>query len=139
MGHFVAEKTVKMMIQSGLAGNGARVGVLGLTFKENCPDLRNSKVVDIVRELESYGMNVLVHDPMADNEEALLHYGITLHPWEDLQDLGALILAVAHADYRQRPAENFIDKLTPGGCLVNVKCILDPVTIQSHGVPFWRL
>jgi len=139
MGHFVAEKTVKMMIQAGLAGNGAKVGVLGLTFKENCPDLRNSKVVDIVRELESYGMKVLVHDPMADNEEALLHYGITLRPWEDLQDLGALILAVGHTDYKQRPPENFIDKLAPGGCLVDVKCVLDPEFIQARGIPLWRL
>ncbi len=139
MGKFIAENTVKTMIRSGQPVANARVGILGLTFKEDCPDLRNSRVVDIVRELESYGVNVLVHDPMAEREEALLHYGITLHPWEDLQDLGALILAVGHADYKQRPPQDFIAKLAPSGCLVDVKCVLDPEAMKARGVPFWRL
>ena len=139
MGHFIAEKTVKMMIQSGMNGRGAKVGVLGLTFKENCPDLRNSKVVDIVRELESYGMEVLVHDPLAEGDEARAHYGITLHSWDKLQDLGALILAVAHSDYKRRSMEDFIAKLAPGGCLIDVKCILDPAAVKARGIPFWRL
>jgi UDP-N-acetyl-D-galactosamine dehydrogenase len=139
MGQFVAEKTVKMMTRSGLNGKGAKVGVLGLTFKENCPDLRNSKVVDIVKELESYGIEVLVHDPLADKEEARLHYGVTLHPWEELNGLGALILAVSHAEYKKKPLKEFVDTLGPGGCLIDVKCILDPAAVRAHGIPFWRL
>jgi UDP-N-acetyl-D-galactosamine dehydrogenase len=95
--------------------------------------------MDIVRELESYGIEVLVHDPLADKEEARLHYGIDLRPWEDLTGLGALIFAVAHSDYKQRPAEEYIGKLGPAGCLIDVKCVLDPAAVKAAGVPFWRL
>jgi UDP-N-acetyl-D-galactosamine dehydrogenase len=139
MGKFIAEKTVKMMIRSGLDGKGARVGVLGLTFKEDCPDLRNSRVVDIVRELESYGMQVLVHDPLAEPEEARHHYGIDLKPWDALKDLGAVVIAVGHRAYREKPLEEYLGKLTPNGCLIDVKSILDVGEVQKSGVGFWRL
>jgi UDP-N-acetyl-D-galactosamine dehydrogenase len=139
MSKFIAEKTVKMMIQSGMNGKGARVGVFGLTFKEDCPDLRNSKVVDIIRELESYGMEVLVHDPVADGAEAEEHHDIRLQPWETMKDLSAIILAVAHRAYRQWPASEYVSRLAPGGCLIDVKSILDPEEVQKAGVSFWRL
>jgi UDP-N-acetyl-D-galactosamine dehydrogenase len=115
------------------------VGVLGLTFKEDCPDLRNSKVADIVHELESYGIRVLVHDPVADPAEAKEHYGIGLHAWEDMKDLGALILAVAHRAYRQYPTAEYISRLAPNGCLIDVKSILDPEEVKKTDTPFWRL
>ncbi|NWG75343.1 MAG: nucleotide sugar dehydrogenase [Rubrivivax sp.] len=139
MGKFIAEKAVKMMIQSGMNGKGARAGVLGLTFKEDCPDLRNSKVVDIIRELESYGIDVLVHDPVADGAEAEEHYGIRLEPWENIKDLSAIILAVAHRVYRQWPASEYLSRLAPGGCLLDVKSILDPEEMRKSGTSFWRL
>ncbi len=99
MGRWLAEQTVMEMIRAGATVKGARVGVLGLTFKENCADIRNSKVVDAIRELQSLGVQVLVHDPLASAEEAMHEYGIRLAAWEEMQDLDALVLAVAHADF----------------------------------------
>jgi len=139
VGKFIAEKTVKMMIQSGQSVKASRVGVLGLTFKEDCPDLRNSKVVDIVRELESYGMVVQVHDPLADAGEAKLHYGITLCEWAKLENLEALIVAVAHKAYRERPVQDFVLKLGQNGCLVDVKSMLDPAEVEAGSITYWRL
>jgi UDP-N-acetyl-D-galactosamine dehydrogenase len=139
MGKFVAEKAVKMMIRAGLVGRGAKVGVLGLTFKEDCPDIRNTRVVDIVRELETFGMQVLVHDPLADAGEAREHYGIALEPWESLSGLGALIIAVGHRSYRETALAEFAGKLVPGGCLIDVKSILDVAAVHNAGIPFWRL
>ena len=140
MGRFVVEKTVKMMIASSQHIKGKKVGVLGLTFKENCPDLRNSRVVDIINELKSYGCDVLVHDPMADADEAKQYYGVELSAWNDLNDLGALILAVPHAWYCNRPAAAFTEKLIPEkGCLVDVKSMLDTEAVNATGVRFWRL
>ena len=96
MGRFVVEKTIKMMINQGLNIKDSKVGVLGLTFKEDCPDLRNTRVVDIIKELHSYGTHILVHDVISDPKEALAYYNINLCTWDDLKDLSALILAVPH-------------------------------------------
>jgi len=139
MGKFVVEKTIKMMISSSQHIKGTKVGVLGLTFKEDCPDLRNTRVVDIIDELNSYGCDVLVHDPMADPVEAKQYYGVELHPWEDLNELGALILAVPHAWYKEQPLDDFTQKLTDKGCLIDVKCMLDVDAVEKTGVQFWRL
>lgn len=139
MGKFVVEKTVKMMISSSLPIKGTKVGVLGLTFKEDCPDLRNTRSIDIVQELESYGCEVLVHDPMADPEEASRHYNIELKPWEDLKDLGALIIAVSHAWYKKQPLTAITGKLDPKGCLIDVKSMLDTNKVNQTNIPFWRL
>jgi UDP-N-acetyl-D-galactosamine dehydrogenase len=139
MGKFVAEKAVKLMTRSGQNGKMNKMGILGLTFKEDCPDLRNSKVVDIVRELESYGMKVLVHDPIADPEEAVEHYGIKLRKWEELKDLGALIIAVGHRAYKDRGVKEFAGKLLSNGCLLDVKSILDKGEAEREGVTYWRL
>ena len=97
MGKYVAEETVKQMIQSGHNIKGADVIVLGLTFKENCPDLRNSKVIDVIRELKSYGCNVIVHDPVAESTEAQHEYGVSLTAWNDLPRASAIVAAVAVA------------------------------------------
>ena len=99
MGKFIAEQTVKSLIQSGVSVKGAKVIVLGLTFKENCPDLRNSKVIDVIRELRSYGAVVTVHDPVADAGEAIAHYGLSLTGWDDLPRAHALVAAVAHQSF----------------------------------------
>lgn len=139
MGKIVVEKTVKMMITAGKHIKDAKVGVLGLTFKEDCPDLRNTRVVDIVNELESYGASVLVHDPLASAEEAKKYYGINLCAWEDMKELGALVLAVPHKKYLDESLESLIEKMAPGGCLIDVKSVLDPDEVNKTGVRFWRL
>ena len=139
MGKFVVEKTVKLMISSSQSVKNTKVGVLGLTFKEDCPDLRNTRVVDIVRELEAYGCKAIVHDPMADPLEAQHYYNVKLSPWEALDDLGALILAVPHAWYREQALDAFTQKLNSKGCLIDVKSMLDVNEVEKTGIRFWRL
>jgi len=139
MGKFIAEKTVKLMIQAGRMAKGAKVGLLGLTFKEDCPDLRNSRVVDIIRELESYGIHVQVHDPLADPAEAMAFYSVELRSWKDVQGMDALIIAVGHGAYREMQLDDYIGKLVSGGCIVDVKGILNPEDVREKGIPFWRL
>jgi len=139
MGRFVVEKTVKMMIAQGQPIKDTRVGILGLTFKEDCPDLRNTRVVDIIAELESYGCDVMVHDPMADPEEAKKYYGVELCSWEALTNLGAIILAVPHGAYREKSVADLVSALGHGGCLIDVKSVLDMDAVNETGVPFWRL
>lgn len=138
MGKFVAEKTVKMMMQAGVITTG-RVGVLGLTFKENCPDLRNSKVIDIIDELKSYGLTVEVHDPRVDQADAKRVYGLTLCPWEALHDLGALIVAVPHEELLAKSVDELAETLAPNGCLVDVKSVLDTEAVKRSKLNFWRL
>ncbi|MFO1364781.1 MAG: nucleotide sugar dehydrogenase [Burkholderiales bacterium] len=139
MGKFVAEQTVKHMIQAGFSVKGAHVNVLGLTFKEDCPDLRNSRVIDIVRELESYGVTVHVHDPLADPAEAVHEYGVELKAWEQLPRANALVAAVAHGAFRARPLDEYVAKLAPGGLFVDVKCQMDAAALRARGVQVWRL
>lgn len=136
MGKFIAEKTIKLMIQAGQSIKGARVAVLGLTFKENCPDLRNSRVPDIIHELESYGVDVSVHDPLADPEEAMHEYGLKLSAWEDLPTAEAVVLAVAHEAYAQ-DAGAVGQKICPGGVLADVKSVLRQAPRED--VVVWRL
>ena len=139
MGHFVVEKTIKMMIQQGCPIKGGSVGVLGLTFKEDCPDLRNTRVVDIIRELESYGCRVKVHDAMASAREAKTYYGVDLCPMSELENLEALILTVPHGEYRDMPASRFVEMTQPNGVLIDVKSMLDPGEFKNQNVCYWRL
>jgi UDP-N-acetyl-D-glucosamine/UDP-N-acetyl-D-galactosamine dehydrogenase len=139
MGKYVAEQTVKQMIQSGFPVKSAKVNVLGLTFKENCPDLRNSRVIDVIHELRSYGADVHVHDPVADADEAVHEYGVSLEPWERLPRAHAVILAVAHRAFGERPVGDYVDKLEPGGLFVDVKCQADARSFRERGVSVWRL
>lgn len=136
MGKFIAEKTVKLMIQSGSCVKGAKVIVLGLTFKEDCPDLRNSKVIDVIRELQDYGCEVSVHDPLADEAEAKHEYGIALKPWDQIPvNADAIVVAVAHREYRDKPAGQLLTALRPSGVVIDVKgCVAD-----TFGHPAWRL
>jgi UDP-N-acetyl-D-glucosamine/UDP-N-acetyl-D-galactosamine dehydrogenase len=139
MGRFVVEKTIKMMIHKGFNIKEAKVGVLGLTFKEDCPDLRNTRVVDIIEELYSYGTNVRVHDTICDPKEALSYYDINLCKWEDLKGLSAIILAVPHRAYLEKNLSEFKNMLLPGGCLIDVKSVFDPEEARELGINFWRL
>ena len=139
MGKFVAEQTIKHMIASGSAIKGARVNVLGLTFKENCGDLRNSKVIDIIHELQSYGIEVIVTDPQAEAEEAEHEYGVKLHSWSDLPKADAIVAAVAHNEYLTLKPSDVADKLVAGGPFMDVKALFDAKALQAAGFTVWRL
>ncbi|GHT85571.1 UDP-N-acetyl-D-galactosamine dehydrogenase [Betaproteobacteria bacterium] len=139
MGAWVAQQTIKQLISTGANVKGAEVTVLGLTFKENCPDLRNSKVVDVIEELRSYGCKVHVHDPVAAAAEAVHEYGVTLEKWEDLPRADAIIAAVAHNEYLGLPVAKLVDKLVPGGVFADVKAAHDQAALEAAGVVVWRL
>jgi len=139
MAKFVAEKTVKSMIAAGFNVKGAKVNVIGLTFKENCPDLRNSKVADIVTELLTYGVEVHVHDPVADAAEAQHEYGIALESWEQLPRADAIIAAVSHKELLARPLADLEAKLNKGGCFIDVKSLFDQAALREAGYTVWRL
>ncbi len=139
MGPYVARKAVQEMIHAGRNILGARVNVLGMTFKEDCKDIRNSKVIDVIRELQQYGVQCFVHDPQADPEETMHEYGIRLSSWDELPAADALILAVAHKSFLEIPTAAYLRKIVPQGCLVQVKSALDPVAFRREGVRVWRL
>jgi UDP-N-acetyl-D-galactosamine dehydrogenase len=139
MAKFVAEKTVKEMIAAGFHVKGCRVNVLGLTFKEDCPDLRNSKVADMIDELRAYGVEVHVHDPIADPAEALREYGIVLDKWEDLPRADAIIAAVSHAQLVERPLSDLQKKVVQRGCFIDVKARFVPSELEALGLSVWRL
>ena len=138
MGAYIAQRTVKLLIASGVAVKGARVGVFGLTFKENVPDLRNSRVPDILAELRQFGVEPLVHDPRADREEAQHEYGLSLATWEDMRELDALVLAVAHREYRELGGERLLAHVKKGGVVVDVKSMLDASQVPA-GLSYWCL
>jgi UDP-N-acetyl-D-glucosamine/UDP-N-acetyl-D-galactosamine dehydrogenase len=139
MGKYVADQTVKLMIQAGSSVKGAAVNVLGLTFKENCPDLRNSRVIDVITELTAFGARVHVHDPVADPAEAMHEYGLMLTPWDELPRADAIVSAVAHRALRQRSVDELAAKLMPNGVYVDVKSQVDAAALRSRGVQVWRL
>jgi UDP-N-acetyl-D-galactosamine dehydrogenase len=139
MGKFVAEQTVKHLLRNGWQVRNAPIIVLGLTFKENCPDLRNSRVIDVVRELQSYGAEVLIHDPVADPAEARHEYGVELLPWDDLPKAAAIVAAVAHSEIRQRGIADLREKLLERGVVADVKSLFDPDALREAGITPWRL
>lgn len=139
MGKFIAEKTVKMMLRGGVEIKGTKVGVLGLTFKENCPDLRNSRVIDVIEELNSYGIETVVHDPLVDKKQAEDYSGISVSELTEFHDLGGLILAVPHSEYKDIAVQQLVDSLKAGGCLIDVKCMLDVDEVEKTGCNYWRL
>lgn len=140
MAAYVARQAVKEIIQAGGAVKGSRVIVLGLTFKENCPDLRNSKVADMVRELQEFGCEVSVHDPLADAKEAVHEYGIALKKWKDLPDQAdAVVAAVSHAEYTGQPLHQLLARLKPGGVFIDIKSAYPPAEIERAGYKLWRL
>jgi UDP-N-acetyl-D-glucosamine/UDP-N-acetyl-D-galactosamine dehydrogenase len=138
MGAFVAQRTIKLLAQRSVPLGSTRVGVLGLTFKEDVADLRNSRVPDIVAELRSFGVEVLVHDPVADADEAEAEYGLRLQSWDDLRDLDALVLAVAHRSYPARLRTDLARMMKPDGVIVDVKSVLAAADLPP-GLAYWSL
>ncbi|QEE43654.1 nucleotide sugar dehydrogenase (plasmid) [Rhizobium sp. WL3] len=139
MAAYLAQQTVKQLIHSGSTIKGAKVTILGLTFKENCSDLRNSKVADLVKELLEYGCDVSVHDPLASPLEAKHEYGLTLTDWTDLVDADALVAAVPHREYTDMGLAVLLSKLRQGGTFIDVKSAYSAADIESHGAKVWRL
>lgn len=138
MGPFIAQRLVKMLIDAERKVKGAKVGVIGLTFKEEVPDLRNSRVPDILAELRSFGIEALVHDPMADHEEALHEYGVELVDLDAFKSLDALILAVPHRDVTDRGPEYLFNLVAPGGIFVDVKSAFGQ-NVAPKTVGYWSL
>ncbi len=138
MGAFVAQKTVKLMVEAGVSLRDARVGIFGLTFKENVPDLRNSRVPDIVRELHAFGVRPKVHDPLASAGHAEVECGVGLSPLSELVDLDVSILAVPHAAYLEDAGGTLLRRLRPGGVLVDVKGAI-AASMVPPGVRHWSL
>ena len=139
MGPYVAQRTVKLLVHAGLPVKGARVGVFGLTFKENVADIRNSKVPDILKELREFGIEPKLTDPYADPAETKHEYGLGLTALDELKDLDALILAVSHQQYVGQPLSFLLDRIKPGGVLVDVKSALKPDEIPAGRVSYWCL
>jgi UDP-N-acetyl-D-galactosamine dehydrogenase len=139
MGKYVAEQTIKRMIANGQTIKGARVNVLGLTFKEDVPDLRNSRVIDVINELRSYGVEVHVHDPVPLPQDAQHEYGIELRSWDALPQAEAMVVAVAHRRFRALDATELATKVVPGGCFIDVKAAFDTASLRAAGLCVWRL
>jgi UDP-N-acetyl-D-glucosamine/UDP-N-acetyl-D-galactosamine dehydrogenase len=139
MGKFIAEQTVKHMIRNGSQVKGSRVNVLGLTFKEDCADIRNTRVIDVVHELKSYGVDVHVHDPVADAGEARDGYGLELEPWDALPRADAVVVAVAHRQFVARPLADYLTKVKEKSCFIDVKSKFDMAALQRAGLTVWRL
>ncbi|MCJ2088105.1 nucleotide sugar dehydrogenase [Methylobacterium sp. E-005] len=140
MAAHVARGTVKRIVRRGGGPGGGHVIVLGLTFKENCSDLRNSKVADLVRELKEFGCTVAVHDPRASAAEARAEYGITLIAWDDLPgEADAIVIAVPHQEYAQLGPEAITARLRPGGLVVDVKALHERAAFARLGFEVWRL
>jgi UDP-N-acetyl-D-galactosamine dehydrogenase len=140
MGKYVAEQAVKMMIAADIQVRKAHVAVLGLSFKENIPDLRNTRVVDIINELKDYGVEVLAHDPFADPEEARQYFNIEIVSLNDIKDVDAVILAVAHRNYQEMGLKRIAGLCRKGHpILLDIKAIFEPETASSTGINYWRL
>ncbi|GAB1268250.1 nucleotide sugar dehydrogenase [Aurantivibrio infirmus] len=139
MGRYIVGEIVKQMLLRDIAVSKARIAVLGLTFKEDCPDLRNSRVADIIKELKTYGLEVLVHDPLADPSEAKHEYDVDLVKDNELKNLDAVVIATAHKSYRELPASDYKAMLTSSGMLFDVKGVIDRQAANDSDLALWRL
>jgi UDP-N-acetyl-D-galactosamine dehydrogenase len=135
---YVAQRLVKMLINSDITVKGARVGVLGLTFKEDCNDLRNSKVPDILTELKQFGINAIIHDPVASAPEAVHEYGLKLASLDEFKELDGLILAVSHKEYLEMGQAKLCAMVKKGGVIADVKSAMEPGKVD-RGIVYWSL
>lgn len=136
---FIVQQTIKQLIHLGSNVKRARIAILGLTYKENCSDLRDTRVLDIVKELHSYGAELLIHDPIADASAARKHYGIDLQSWETLNDLDAMIFTVAHQYYLNIDRDEIKGKLNHRGLIMDIKEIFNQQEFKDTGISLWRL
>ena len=139
MPSFIVENTISQLSKQGISLNGAKVGVLGLSFKENCPDLRNTKVVDIVDKLKKYKCKLLISDYIANRKEAMKLYGIDLVDLKKIKNQDALIIAVAHDQYKNFLSNDWSSFLNPGGVVIDLKSIYPKGGLSDFGLVHWRL
>lgn len=140
MGKYVAENTVKQLIKADKQIKGAKVLIMGFTFKEDVPDARNTKVADIINELSEYGIKVYVTDPVADREEVMREYALDIHDFDEVNGIDAVILAVAHKQYREIPIERLKEKYSNGAkVLMDVKGVFTPIEAERQGFLYWSL
>ena len=140
MGKYVAENTVKQLIKTDKQIKGAKVLIMGFTFKEDVPDARNTKVADIINELSEYGIKVYVTDPVADREEVMREYALDIHDFDEVNGIDAVILAVAHKQYREIPIERLKEKYSNGAkVLMDVKGVFTPIEAERQGFLYWSL
>ena len=138
VGPYVAQRLIKMLINADIPVKGAKVGVLGITFKEDCNDIRNSKVPDILAELRGFGIEAIIHDPVASTPEAMHEYGLKITPLEEFTKLDGLVLAVSHKEYLALGQEKMLGMVRDGGVVADVKSALDPASIP-RGIRYWSL
>ena len=138
VGSYVAQRLVKLLIEADITVKNARVGVLGLTFKEDCNDIRNSKVPDILRDLRGFGIAPMVHDPVASPAEAMREYGVKLVPLEELAGLDAIVLAVSHKWYLKLGQPGIQSMIRDGGVLVDIKSVLEPARTERR-IRYWSV
>lgn len=136
---FIVDETIKCLIHQDVLIKGSRVAILGITYKENCSDIRDSKVIEIIKALKNYGIQVIVNDPIADSNQVKNEYGVELVKWEDLNNLDAIILTVSHNEYRHLSKADFLQKLKPHGVIMDIKEILNPDEFSDASVKLWRL
>lgn len=141
MGAFVADALIKELVLAGKVVKNSKVLILGITFKENCPDTRNSKVIDIVNRLKEYGIKPIIVDPQADIKEAEREYGVEIQKIEDITEVDAIVLAVAHNEFRKMTVEQieYLMKKNETGVVIDVKSILKKDEIEKHGMKYWSL
>lgn len=139
MGKFIAEKTIKNLIKIGVPIKHCRIGLFGVTFKENCLDTRNSRVFDVINELCTYDVDLMVHDPLVDPSRLQKEHGVTLCALDDMHDLDAIILAVAHKAYVDMDKKQLKEKLNGRGLIMDVRSLLDPDEFKGSGIVVWRL
>lgn len=143
MGKYIAENLIKHLVKTDISVKQAKVAILGFTFKENCPDTRNSKVFDIIQELAEYGIKPVIADPVADAKEASHEYGLEFHSMESIKDVDAIILAVAHDEFKSISMDGFDELFKKGSnenkILFDIKGILDRKEYETAGYRYWRL
>ncbi len=139
MGKFIVERCIKKMILQNKKIKGAKVGILGMTFKEDCPDLRNSKVVDLVTAFRSYGIEPIVTDAMAESKEAVEIYGVELSDFDAVKDCELVVVAVAHKEYKTLTADDYSAMLTSNGALFDIKGILPREELADKDIAVWRI
>lgn len=140
MGKFIADETIKQMIKAKKNVNGSKVGVLGITFKENCPDVRNTKIVDIIEELKEYSVECVIVDPIADDEEVKREYNLELSTTDDLKNLDCIILAVSHDEYKNIELNKLREMFNEGSkIIIDIKGIVNKYDAQNKGFIYWGL
>lgn len=139
MPKFIADQTIKNMINAGVQINKSKVGILGVTFKENCNDIRNSKVFELAQELKSFGCTTILHDPLASSAECSQEYDMSTSSWETLNNCDCLVLAVPHAQYLKKEVDEIVSKIKERGVLIDINFNLELNESQKKHIHFWRL